>query len=273
MFPIPVTFRPRLWSPACRSCPELNPFTLNSNPLGILQVDVHFRSHALSSHLSPNLCSEVLTSILEDLLAQIEAPLLNKLKIGFFLDPHFVVPQLHQLINYAESFKKCHRAFVYTSGYDIRFTAFGGELERSLVPELSLAISDPHLPSLAQVCNSSLSLLSTLVRLDFLGDSTQTSGIETTQWLELLDPFTSVTDLRLDNEHVGRVLQKLAEERVKQVLPALQKISLIDLTEPVPKYMQGFVAARQLFGHPVAVCPWDDHVSTGLYHYWNFQFF
>ncbi|KAI9450687.1 hypothetical protein F5148DRAFT_1335837 [Russula earlei] len=183
------------------------------------------RSLSLTRSVLPSLTKLVFRGAhqyLEDLLAQIEAPLLNKLKIGFFLDPHFVVPQLHQLINYAESFKNA---------------------PEHLFPELSLAISDPHLPLLAQVCNSSLSLLSTLVRHDFLGDSTQTSSIETTQWLELLDPFTSVTDLHLDNEHVGRVLQKLAEERVKQVLPALQKISLIDLTEPVPKYMQGFVAA------------------------------
>ncbi|KAI9508070.1 hypothetical protein F5148DRAFT_26966 [Russula earlei] len=75
---------------------------------------------------------------LEDLLAQIEAPLLNKLRIIFFMDPQFVIPQLHRLINFAESFKKCHTAFVYTSYDAIRFAAFR---ETHQFPELSFDIS------------------------------------------------------------------------------------------------------------------------------------
>ncbi|KAI9507844.1 hypothetical protein F5148DRAFT_1376273 [Russula earlei] len=91
---------------------------------------------------------------LEDLLAQIEAPLLNKLEITFFMDLDFVIPQLHQLISHAELFKTCDRAFVEISNYAIQLSIFG---ETHELPELSLEIKcrelDYQLSSLAQVCN------------------------------------------------------------------------------------------------------------------------
>ncbi|KAI9433425.1 hypothetical protein F5148DRAFT_106677 [Russula earlei] len=157
---------------------------------------------------------------LEDLLVQIEAPLLGQLKIRFFMDPHFVVPQLHELISYAESFKKCHEATLYISDHEINFRAFR-ETRDTRSPELFLNIRGGELTqrfsSFAQVFNSSLSLLSTLEQLNFLDDSTQCykNGIETTQWLQVLALFTSVTDLCLDyrlKPHICRVLEELIEE-------------------------------------------------------------
>ncbi|KAI9454366.1 hypothetical protein F5148DRAFT_430104 [Russula earlei] len=207
---------------------------------------------------------------LEDLLAQIEAPLLNKLKITFFMDLHFVVPQLHRLISHAKSFKTCHRAFVYISDRTIRFAIFS---ETHWSPELTLEIRcrelDYQLSSLAQVCGSSLLLLSTLVQLDIVDPLPPTlpsqwkDDMETTQWLQLLDPFTAVNDLRLSDQvgrHVCQALEELAEERVTEVLPSLQNIFLSDLgpLESVPKFIERFVAARQLSGHPVAVYSWGD---------------
>ncbi|KAI9455884.1 hypothetical protein F5148DRAFT_1225184 [Russula earlei] len=50
----------------------------------------------------------------EDLLAQIEAPLLNELTVKFFMDIDFVLPQLRRLISQAEWFKTCDRATVCT---------------------------------------------------------------------------------------------------------------------------------------------------------------
>ncbi|KAI9510213.1 hypothetical protein F5148DRAFT_1282217 [Russula earlei] len=204
---------------------------------------------------------------LEDLLAQLEAPLLNDLKITFFVDVNFVVPQLRQLISRTESFKTCNRAFVCTSYYHT--LQFGIFRETNDSPEFSLEIKCKELDRLfsllAQVCNSSFFLLSTLVRLD-IRDPVYPSplshwNMNTTRWVELFDPFTAVKDLRLAKRvapHVCQALEELAEERVAGVLPALQNIFLSDLQplEPVPKFIEGFLAARELTGHPVAVYPW-----------------
>ncbi|KAI9507919.1 hypothetical protein F5148DRAFT_46596 [Russula earlei] len=203
---------------------------------------------------------------LEDLLAPIEAPLLKKLNITFFMDLDFVVPQLHRLISRTEMFKTCHRASVYPSDRAIQFVIFGAN---PVSPEITLEIacrdSDWQLSSLAQICNSSLLLLSTLVRLDIVDpvlpspQSHWKDDIETTQWLELLDPFTAAKDLRLSDQvarHVCRALEELAEVRV---LPALRNIFLsLQPLDLVPKFVERFITARQLSGHPVAFYPWGD---------------
>ncbi|KAI9453060.1 hypothetical protein F5148DRAFT_1289336 [Russula earlei] len=210
-----------------------------------------------------NLMFDGVHEYLEDLLAQIEAPLLNHLKITFFMDVNFVVPQLHQLTSYAESFKKCHTASVYAYDDAIEFGLFR---EAFYSPDLSMKIKcrelDRQLSSLAQVCNSSLSLLSTLGQLRITDCSSPwESNRETTQWLDFLDPFTSVTDLILDYgvvAEVCRALEEHAEERVTGVLPALQRIFLSGFqpSESDPEFIEGFVAARKLSGHPVALYPW-----------------
>ncbi|KAI9510570.1 hypothetical protein F5148DRAFT_553454 [Russula earlei] len=205
---------------------------------------------------------------LEDLLTQIEAPVLTTLYVAFFMDIDFVLPQLHRLISQVESFNSCDSATVRTSDRAIRFAIFR---ESPQFTELFLEIRcrelDWQLSSLAQVCSSSFPFLSTLVHLDILDDDVPQShwkdDMETTQWLELLAPLTAVKDLCLTHQvapHVFQALKKLGEERViTEVLPALQNIFLEGL-EPfgsVPRYVEGFVAARNLSGHPVAVHRWD----------------
>ncbi|KAI9510571.1 hypothetical protein F5148DRAFT_1147433 [Russula earlei] len=202
---------------------------------------------------------------LEDLLAQIKAPVLNHLGVSFYTNLGFVIPQLGWLISQTESFKTCDTAIVYTSSRAIRFTASRGT---NRFPELSLEVRcrelNLQLSLLAQACSSSFLPLSTLVQLDIL-DGFPPRHLEgdvvTAQWLELLDPFTAVKDLRLSRQigrHVCQALKKLAEARV-DVLPALQN-TLWEGLEPldsVPKYIEGFVAARKLSGHPVVVHHWE----------------
>ncbi|KAI9451100.1 hypothetical protein F5148DRAFT_1378905 [Russula earlei] len=196
---------------------------------------------------------------LEDILAQIEVPFLNNLDVTFFIDIDFVIPQLHQLISQTESFKTCDSATVYTSDRGIRFTTLG---ITNRLPELSIEISckelDGQLASLAQICSSSFLLLSTFVQLHITdGDPSPhwKDDMETTQWLELLYPFTAVKDLVLSGRVAPHVCQAL--EEVTNVLPALQNVFLRDLSsmELVPNRIMTFVAARKLSGHPVAVHP------------------
>ncbi|KAI9512456.1 hypothetical protein F5148DRAFT_1373160 [Russula earlei] len=203
---------------------------------------------------------------LEDLLAQIEAPLLTILYVTFFMDIHFVLPQLHRLISQVESFNSCDRAIVHTSERAIRFTTSTATHQPwEFLLEISCRELDCQLASLAQVCSSSFPFLSTLVQLnitDYAPRSHWKDDMETTRWLELLAPFTAMEDLRLTHQvapHVCQALEELAGERVTEVLPALQNIFLegLEPLESVPKHVEGFVAARKLSGHPVAVHRWD----------------
>jgi hypothetical protein len=82
--------------------------------------------------------------------------------------------------------------------------------------------------------------------------------IENTQWLDLLRPYINVKDLQLSKKVapcVAPALQEITGERVKEVLPALQNLSLHDFkaSRPVEEAIMQFVAARQFSGHPVTI--------------------
>ncbi|KAI9460447.1 hypothetical protein F5148DRAFT_256716 [Russula earlei] len=183
---------------------------------------------------------------LEDLLAQIEVPLLTRLRVTFFMDIVFVLPQLHRLISQVESFNSCDRATVHIVGFAIQLAIFRESPQfTDVILEIRCRELDWQLASLAQVCSSSFPFLSTLVHLDITDcvlKSHWKDDMETTQWLELLVPFTAMKDLCLLDEvapHVCQALEELAGERVREVLPALQNIFLKVLgpLDSVPKYM------------------------------------
>ena len=87
--------------------------------------------------------------------------------------------------------------------------------------------------------------------------------IEPSQWLELLYPFTTVKNLYLDDKvglRVSTALQGLTGESAKQVLPVLHNIALKGLQESgsTSEALESFVAARECFGFPIAVCCWEE---------------
>jgi hypothetical protein len=102
---------------------------------------------------------------------------------------------------------------------------------------LELAISciqpDWQLSSLAQVCSLSFpqALIRAVEQLDIHEAASPgmcwQDDIESSQWLELLHPFTSVENLYISQEFSRRIAPALKEilgERVREVLPALQTL-------------------------------------------------
>jgi hypothetical protein len=82
--------------------------------------------------------------------------------------------------------------------------------------------------------------------------------MEDEQWLELLQPFTSVNHLALSREWVRRVapaLQELAGGRAPEVLPALKTLFFEgpQPSGPVKKVIREFIAARRLSGRTVVL--------------------
>ena len=202
----------------------------------------------------------------EDLVARIDAPLLNSLNIIFFHQLILDTPQLTQFISRTPKFEKADEVrFEFTNGTaDVTFQSVSW-----LCLGVSCGESDWQLSFLTQICMSSFSraLIPAVQRL-YIHESEVwpvqlwQDDIEGSQWLELLRPFTAVKDLYISKEFVPRIaptLQELIRERAAGVLPALQTLFLTETPSqrPVREGIRQFVAARQLAGHPIAVSHWD----------------
>ena len=201
---------------------------------------------------------------LADLVARINAPLLDTLRITFFHEPIVDTPQLSRLIGRAPKLRTRDEA---------RVVFFHREVSVALplpqtnnVPPLKLGISykqtELHLSPLARVCGSSFpqDFLLAVKHLDIIWNhwgSEDPEVIENGEWLELLRSFTAVRSHYISGEAVPRIapaLQELVGERVTEVLPALETLTLDESTSgPIQEGIARFVSARQLACHPVAI--------------------
>ena len=203
---------------------------------------------------------------LDDLVACIDAPQLNKLEISFFNDIVFDTPQLVRFISLTAKSKALKNAYIIVWDRAAR-VSFSSQI--SLDGEFHVEILcrglEWQVSSLQQVCTSCLPPFSILEDLYFGEDSHPDlkDSIENRQWLELLRSFIAVKNLYLSEKFASRIapaLQELVEGRTIDVLPALQNIFLrgIKSSVSVQESIGQFVAARQVANHPIGVSPWSD---------------
>jgi hypothetical protein len=199
-------------------------------------------------------------------VARIDAPRLNYLSITFFNGILFETPQIMQSVSRTPMLGALEKARVIfddrTAWVDFLSETFGNRLLRVgiLCREL-----DWQLSSLEQVCTSCLLSFSSMEALYIYkcpGWQQRQDNIESTQWLELVHPFSTVKNLYLSKEFALRIapaLQELVGGRTTKVLPTLQNIFLeeLQLSGPVHEGIGKFVAARQLSGHPITVSLWE----------------
>ena len=208
---------------------------------------------------------------LEDLMARIDAPLLNDLWIAFFHQLILDTPQLTQFISRTPNFKtpdEVHEVHLEFSSGIARVAI------RSRFIKLSFGIScrpsDWQLSFLTQMCNLPfLQDLNPVVEHLYIQhipysdlEPPRQDDIEGSQWLELLRPFTAVNDLYISKKCellITPALQELVGERVTEALPALRTLFLREaLTSgPIQEAVEQFVTARQLSSHPITVSYWD----------------
>ena len=203
---------------------------------------------------------------LDDLVAWIDAPLLDTFEIRFFPQLIFHTPRLAQFISRTPNCMARDEAHVMFYNFKAELTlplTYGGlKLEircRQLYWQLSM---------LAQVCSSSLYLISSLEHLyihetEYSSPPSWPDDIENVQWLELLRPFTSVKALYLSRGITTRIipaLEELVGESATAVLPALRSLFLeeLHLSGPAKEAIDKFVVARQLSNYPtIVVSHWD----------------
>jgi F-box-like len=209
---------------------------------------------------------------LEDIIAQIDTPLLDRFHVSFFNQLIFHTPFLRHFISRTETFKVSHQA-------DIRFCPDHVEVtlrrpdrmdkQGTLSLEISCGPSDWQLSSLAQICDSALSPLPTLEHLEIYDDRGHwESNTDNSQWLEVSHPFALVKDLFLLYGELFRLvapaLEELPGRSVTEVLPALERLFILDSqsSEPVTKAIEKFIALRRLSGRPVVVYRGDGWFPT-----------
>jgi hypothetical protein len=207
---------------------------------------------------------------LEDLVARINAPLLDRLEITFFRQLIFHTPRLAQFIGRTPNLIAHDEAHAIFSNFKAEFTLPRSRTVRALNLEVHCSESDWQLSMLAQICSSSLPLIPSLEHFYIHENEAKQSlqprwqdDIEDVQWLELLQqPFTTVKALYLSRDIAARIAHALGElvgARAMQVLPALQSLFLEELhpLRPVQEAIDKFVATRQLINHPIVVSHWD----------------
>ena len=236
-----------------------------------------FRAHRANQH-PPSLTRAVFHNLtfldlhgtveyLEDILSQIETPILNEGYFRFFNRLTFDTPLLGQFICRTEAFRSFRTARIQFSSSTVGATLAGrGETvhngENTLHLEITCKPLDRQLSALTQILNSFLSSLSTLKTLEItVSNRDWQDEVEVIRLREFFRPFTSVEKLVLQSKDSVRlvvpVLQGLAGESATEVLPSLRKLNLMpydqQLSGPAKETIRQFITTRQLYGHPVSV--------------------
>jgi len=239
------------------------------------------RPSPLTRAVLPSLTSlqfKGISEYLEELVSRVDIPLLEDFSVTFFNQVMFDISQLPQFISRTEKFKALNRAGVafYDRSVKVRLAEKRGTTNRGTLDlEILCATPDWQLSSVAQLCNSFLHQLSTLDDLGIHRDCVDQlrrwpDDMEGTQWLELLSPLTTVKHLYVSKElspHVTLALEDLPGERVTDVVPALEHLSIADFCPRtkacIKENVKQFIAARQLFGRPVTVHHWNGRFDEG----------
>ena len=166
---------------------------------------------------------------LDDLVAQIDAPLLANLEIMFANESSFWIPQLPQFIDRTEELGSPDFARLQFS----RHGSMDMTLQKSR-GRLTLTIPQGQyytIPLMMEICKQSLLTLSTVKTLR-IRDEGFGPGVEHVDWVEFCRPFTAV-----ENIHVCRALRSLVgalgdlaysrEEHEEHVLPALDDVCVL----------------------------------------------
>lgn len=202
---------------------------------------------------------------MEDLLARIEAPLLDNVNIKFFNELTFDVPQLLQFISYAKRVNSPNAAKVDFHSDFVQITL---SPRRGTVGHFTLQVlcAAPlwQVSSMVQICNQAIPLLFGVERLEICGGEDRhlfqewQDEIVNVQWLGLFHSFIAVECLHV-TEYLGpfiaSALREVTRRKAAEVLPALRGLFLegLDPSELVKGSVGGFIAARRRSGRHVTI--------------------
>ena len=221
-----------------------------------------------------------ISGYLEEILARIDTPQLNKMHIIFFNQITSGTPQLFQFISRRPTLRALEEGHIAFNSESIiiKFPSLTSDLG-VLLMQIPCTRSDLRLSCLEQVCTSSLPPVYTLEDLYILEDPLlqpcRLNDVENSLWIQLLHPFVAVKNLYLGEEFVPRfaaALQELVGRGMTEVLPTLENFFLegFQLLGPLHEGIEKFVAARRLTSHCVTISRWDrEPIQERQWEYWG----
>jgi hypothetical protein len=200
------------------------------------------------------------SAYLEGLMAGIDTPLLDSIRIIFVHQRIFDSPQITQFMRRTARFQTLDEAHVYFNNTCILVQSSYFVEESWLMimykdydwgPSFLAHVMTSIFPSFYKVehlyIHRPLNFL-----LEWLND------IENLPWPEILHRFTTVKNLHVCKEFAQCIILALGERRIG-ALPTLGCLFLEEEfppSEPVQEAIGTLVASRQLLGHPLAVSRW-----------------
>ena len=217
-------------------------------------------------------CFRGVTEYLEQLVACIDTPQLDRMDITFFNQIDFDYLRLAQFINITPTLQasEAHVKFYDHIAYVELRRPTSKNRARGLRITILCQVPDWQLSSIEQVCNSlpTFSMVEDLyIKHRYSKLLWEDDAIESSLWLEVLLPFTAVKNLYLFKEFapgIAAALQDLVGRRMTEVLPSLQNIFVMGLEKSVyiRENIGQFVAMRQLSNHPIVISKWDGNSDT-----------
>jgi hypothetical protein len=249
---------PEVMASCLVALPNLKHLGLELRPLDVDDMDVEEPSPPLSTRgvlrSLISFCFEGVSEYLEDLLAQIDAPILQTMS-ATFRDDVTDIPQLLRFTNCAGRLSPPIRAMMEFEFWRVilKFMPLDG-FELAIICNQSVR----QVWSMALVCRELLPVVSRVERLDLYSKhSSRPPSADFIFWLELFQPFIAVQNLFVSINAWPDVtpLRELIGERTTEVLPELRILFLQNFrpSRGMQESIQSFITARRLSDRPVAI--------------------
>lgn len=207
---------------------------------------------------------------LESFVAQLSAPLLERLSITIFNQVAFTLPHLSRFTSTTERLKLPIASVIFDSDAVSVVTNEHGQQQQRAdgTPSFSFRVMcrefDWQVDCAAQICNALMLTLSGVeeLTLDVDGQRTPTDwqdyAVDGTTWRELLVPFTGTRELHICHALAWELSFALQEEEAglnPMLLPILKQLSPLLEAEHANNAFSSFLDARQIAGRPVRLSP------------------
>ena len=198
-------------------------------------------------------------AFLDNLVAQINAPLLERLTLTLHFDITFTLVNLTEFIRRTEGFR-CLVARVNFNkdgaSIDAENDEQSGGRKSGLHVHVNCEPVDWQIDSATQVCSALGKVLSTVEELTvdlhaFGMPSDWESILEDVPWHELLLPFIGVKKLRIGSSLTLELSQALKSDFVGLVLPELQELDVSLKLDDVTNALIAFIEIRESLGRHI----------------------
>lgn len=209
---------------------------------------------------------------LEDVVAQIDAPMLGSIKTTFYHQLTFDIPQLAQFMRRTTRIGALDGAHVNLYHNCIQVESLPPEQTVDEKSRLTITCRklDWQLSSISSLAGILTSFFPFIYMVEHLYirfngpryiPTQRQEDIENRRWMEIFQLFTAVKTLFVCKEFAECnaftcALQELVGERVMNMLPALESLSLEEIGTLEPTIGQ-FVVARQFLDRPVTISQWN----------------